>query len=147
MKYLLIFSLLFSVQALAIEPNQMVVVVNDEQTQRLEGVGAVTRYFNRKHGSFEIHSLDGVANFENELSKGLSSDSEKAKKQAKEMYEKMGKAAMTKLILKAYKAKMLTLNYQLEKYPAIIFDDKYVVYGEFNLNTALNRYIRHQEKQ
>lgn len=146
MKKLILFLYLISSAAFAIEPSQMIVVVNDEQAGKLLGVKAVKSYFNRKKSTFSMYSLDGVTNFEGKLSEGLSSDMEEAKQQARDKYEAMGKKKMTKLILKAYKAKMLTLQYKLEKYPAIIFDDKYVVYGEFNLNTALNEYLAHKER-
>jgi len=123
----------------------MVVVVNDEQKASLMGVKTVSDYFNRINSTFSIHSLDDVDNFENNLSEGLSSVQEEAIKQVKDTYEKIGKEKMSQLIVKAYKSKMLTLQYRLKKYPAIIFDDRYVVYGEFNLNTALNEYLAVKE--
>ncbi len=141
MKNLIIFLCLLSTSVFAIEPKQMIVVVNDEQKERLSGVKAVSNYFNSINSKFVIYSLDEVNNFEDKFSEGLSSDQEEAKQQVKDRYEKMGKEKMSQLIVKAYRAKMLTLQYRLQKYPAIIFDDKYVVYGEFNLNTALNEYL------
>lgn len=141
MRNSILFLCLISTSVFAIEPKQMVVVVNDKQKALLMGVKTVSSYFNRINSTFSIYSLDDVDNFENELSQGLSSDNEEAKKQAKYRYEKIGKEKMSQLIVKAYKSKMLSLQYKLEKYPAIIFDDKYVVYGEFNLNTALNEYL------
>jgi len=145
MKILILFLYLLSTSVFAIEPRQMVVVVNDEQKKLLSGVKVVSNYFNSINSKFVIYSLDEVDNFEGEFSEGLSSDQEKAKQQVSDRYEKMGKEKMSQLIVKAYKAKMLTLQYGLQKYPAIIFDDKYVVYGEFNLNTALNEYLAFKE--
>lgn len=141
MKKLIVLLSFISFFSFSKEPVKMIVVVNDEQKIQLSGVKVVSDYFNRINSDFAIYSLDDVNNFENNISQGLSSDQETAKQQVKERYEKMGKEEMSYLLVKAYKAKMLTLQYQLEKYPAIIFDDKYVVYGEFNLNTALNKYI------
>jgi integrating conjugative element protein (TIGR03757 family) len=142
MKWLIVFFLLVSSFAHASEPRKMIVVVNDEQKKSLSGVKSVERYFNRINSDFSIYSIDDVDNFEDSFSEGLSSDQEEAKQQVKDKYESIGKEKMSRLIIKAYKAKMLTLQYRLEKYPAIVFDDKYVVYGEFNLNTALNKYIK-----
>ena len=110
------------------------------------GIKAVSSYFNRINSEFVIYSIDDVNNFEEKISEGLSADQEEAKQQVKDRYEAMGKEQMSQLIIKAYKAKMLTLQDRLEKYPAIVFDDKYVVYGEFNLNTALNEYIEVKEE-
>lgn len=145
MKKLIFLSCLLSTSVFAIEPKEMVVVVNDEQKSLLTGVKAVSNYFNRINSKFVIYSLDDVVNFQNKLSEGLSSDKEEAKQQIKDRYEEMGKEKMSELIVKAYKSKMLTLQYRLKKYPAIIFDDKYVVYGESNLNTALNEYLAVKE--
>jgi len=145
MKIIIIF-LLLSTSVCAIEPQKMIVVVNDEQKESLSGVKSVSSYFNRINSEFVIYSIDDVNNFEDKISEGLSSDKEKAKQQVKDKYESMGKEKMSQLIVNAYKAKMITLQYRLKKYPAIIFDGTHVVYGEFNLNTALNKYIDLKEE-
>jgi integrating conjugative element protein (TIGR03757 family) len=126
---------------MAMSPKNMVIIASDNQITKMQGVRAVQLYFNGSKGNFKIYSLDAVDHFEDSLSVGLSTDMEEAKKQVKERYESIGKAKMSELIIDAYKAKMFTLKYQLKKYPAIIFDNKYVVYGEFNINKALNYYI------
>ena len=145
MRGLIALIFLLSASVYAIEPQKMIVVVNDKQKESLSGIKTVSSYFNRINSEFVIYSIDDVNNFEEKISEGLSSDQEEAKQQVKDRYEAMGKEKMSQLIIKAYKAKMLTLQYRLEKYPAIVFDDKYVVYGEFNLNTALNEYIEVKE--
>lgn len=145
MRRLITLIFLLSTSVYAIEPQKMIVVVNDKQKESLSGIKVVSSYFNRINSEFVIYSIDDVNNFEEKISEGLSADQEEAKQQVKDRYESMGKEKMSQLIVKAYKAKMLTLQYRLQKYPAIVFDDKYVVYGEFNLNTALNKYIEVKE--
>lgn len=141
---LLIIGVLFPFVVFAKQPESMVVVVSDEQILSLKGISSMEAYFNRTQGVFDVHSLDGVQAFENKFSKGLPSEPDEARKEVSRRYEDIGKKRMSELITKAYKAKMITLKYQLKKYPAIIFDKRYVVYGEFDLNKALNFYIAYE---
>ncbi|MET1256953.1 TIGR03757 family integrating conjugative element protein [Aliikangiella maris] len=147
MKIYLIILLIFSKNLLAVEPDKMIVVVNDEQKSQLTGVVDVSNYLNKKNADFKIYSLDDVNNFERKQSEGLPADEEKAKEIIKKKYDKLGEKNLQQMIMKAYAAKILTLRFQLEKYPAIIFDDSVVVYGEFNLNNALNAYLEMEENQ
>ncbi|RBW47315.1 hypothetical protein DS885_03975 [Psychromonas sp. B3M02] len=143
MKYFIFSILLFSNFCYSMTPFEMEVVVNEKQKLNLKGVNKVKAYFTYHGGDFSIFSTDDVASMEKRLSFGLSSDPEKARKQADERINN----SLAPEVMKAYKAKILTLKYKLDKYPAIIFNQKYIVYGELNLNKALQIFLNTGDKK
>lgn len=139
--FLLFLMFLFSFGVGAIEPSKMIVVVNDQQKTQLTGLVDVRNFLNRIDSEFEIYSLDDVEHFESSFSKDLPGDEKLARIAIQKKYDEIGEEKLSSMVLKAYQAKILTMKFHLEKYPAIIFDDAYVVYGEWNLNKALNYYL------
>jgi len=137
MKIIILLTLLLSQLSYAADIYKMEVIVNDEQKNQLRGIKKVKAFFKHYGGDFQIYSLDDVQHFEDDLSKNLSSNEEKAKKQAAKKLAEMDQAQLGQRAMRAYQAKMLTLKYTLEKYPAIVFNQEFVVYGEFNLKKAL----------
>lgn len=141
----LLLSLSISYSSLAIEPRKMLVVVNDTQKSELLGVRDVTNFMNRIGSEFHIYSLQDVEGFEAFFSEGLPNDEILARAAVQKKYDEMGEEKLTAMALKAYQAKILTMKYRLQKYPAIIIDDEYVIYGERDLNRALNYYLELEE--
>lgn len=97
--------------------------------------------FVAKHPEIDvrIHKLDAIKQLEGKLSQGLSSDPDKAKRLVLRKLQQLGKATRSQL---EHSAKSLAkaVQYGIEKYPAIVFDGEFVVYGLSDLSLALTQY-------
>lgn len=86
-----------------------------------------------------IHKLDAIKQLEGKLSQGLSSDPDKAKRLVLRKLQQLGKETRSQL---EHSARSLAkaVQYGIEKYPAIVFDGEFVVYGLSDLSAALRHY-------
>ena len=92
----------------------------------------------------QIYEIDGIKRFEAQLSRGLSSDADAARRQAIErvthVYEGQKKQVQRSAI-----GLSKAVQYGVDRYPAVVFDGEAVVYGVTDLGEALHRYRQWQE--
>ena len=86
-----------------------------------------------------VHVLDGIELLEDELSHGLSAQPEQAKRQALKRLQRLSKETQTQLEHTA-KGVALAIEFGINRYPAIVFNKKQVVYGVTDLSRAVSYY-------
>ena len=91
------------------------------------------------HASVAIHSLDGIARFSDQLSKGLVRDPELAKQQVLRRFKTLDKTQYEALRRSA-DALALALHLGVKRYPAIVLNSHWVVYGLLDVEAAMDRY-------
>ncbi len=86
-----------------------------------------------------VHSLDAIKRTEDKLSKGLPADPEKAERMVLTRLQQLGKTSHGEL---EHSATSLAkaVQYGVEKYPAIVIDGEFVIYGLTDLAAALTHY-------
>jgi len=85
-------------------------------------------------------NLDSISQVESRLSQGLPVNEKLAMAEFHRRVEDIGKARLESELRSAYKAVGAAMAYSLDRYPAIIFDEKVVVYGLTDLSQALEKY-------
>lgn len=93
-----------------------------------------------------IHTLDGIARFNAELSVGLDRDPTIAKQQVLRRFKTVNKKQREALQQSA-EAVALALQLGLQRYPAIVFDSHWVVYGVLNVQAAIDMYWARRQGQ
>lgn len=85
-------------------------------------------------------NLDSVSQIESRLSKDLPVNEKLATAEFHRRVEAIGKAKLESELRSACQAVGAAMAYRLDRYPAIIFDEKVVVYGLTDLSQALEEY-------
>ena len=93
-----------------------------------------------------IYAVDGLERFESGLSEGLPADPEAAKAEALRRIHHLDDARMVPAKNAAY-GLAKAVQYGVDRYPAIVFDGRAVVYGVTDLVQALDRYEAWQREQ
>lgn len=101
-----------------------------------------TKPFNGHLGDVKPCYLDLASKKLNEVNADIKGDSHITGAQMRNRYSKQFKAISDSVVCK-YKAKELGIA----KLPAIVFDNKYVVYGVLNLAEAQHLYQGYKERQ
>ncbi len=96
--------------------------------------------------AFHYYAIDGVQQLESHLSQDLPADSEVAKSLALKRIEFLGEDAMGRMQQSAA-GLAKALQYDVDRYPAIVFDSTAVVYGVTNIHAALRYYQEWREGQ
>lgn len=115
-------------------PHSTVVITSDQFP--LSGVTVPHQLFN----------LDAVDRIEQRLGKNLPADEDKALALMKQRIAGVGQSQLNQELREAYQALILSLQYGLDRYPAVIFDQQVIVYGVTDLYAATKRY-RHWLKE
>jgi integrating conjugative element protein (TIGR03757 family) len=115
-------------------PHSTVVITSDQFP--LSGVTVPHQLFN----------LDAVDRIEQRLGKNLPADEDKALALMKQRIAGVGQSQLNKELREAYQALILSMQYGLDRYPAVIFDQQVIVYGVTDLYAATKRY-RHWLKE
>lgn len=92
-----------------------------------------------QHIVVHIYELDGIQRFEAQLSSNLPTDQHQAKQIALQRIQKLdgqSKAAIQNAAVGLAKA----MQYDIDRYPAFVFDGGVVVYGLTDLRDALEHY-------
>lgn len=89
--------------------------------------------------TFTIYAVDGLDRFESTLSDGLPVDPETAKVEALGRIQEIDDAQMVPARNAAI-GLAKAIQYGVDRYPAIVLDERAVVYGLTDLVEALNRY-------
>jgi integrating conjugative element protein (TIGR03757 family) len=116
-----------------------IVIVKDSQTQLTHSV-SIEQLLQSKAVDLKVCDIDAVGQFEADISKLLPGDELKARQVLEEYINRTGRDAFEQEAIRAYQGIMAVVRYELEKYPAIVFDDESVIYGVTDLDEALNRY-------
>lgn len=106
----------------------------------------IAKLLKRDGLTFTLHNLDAVSDFEQKYSQGLPANEAKARKQFEAHLKAIGRDAFEKELIAAYQGYAYMLRHQIQRYPVVIFDHQYAVYGVTDLNKALNHY-QHMNKQ
>ncbi len=95
----------------------------------------------RRHGkTVTFHNLDEVDALEKQWSEGLPENEARAKKVFEERLSVVGKATFEAQFKKAYAGLTFALQHNIDRYPVIIFDNHYLVYGVTELSHAVDIY-------
>lgn len=92
------------------------------------------------------YAIDGLERFESGLSEGLPQDPEAAKAEALRRVQQLGRARMVPAKNAAI-GLAKAVQYAVDRYPAIVFDGRAVVYGLTDLVEAIDRYEAWQREQ
>ena len=91
----------------------------------------------------QYFTLDAPMMLEEELSQGLPPDQSLAEQMARQRLATLQSSELQRRIQTAYAGLLKVLDYQLDRYPAVVFDQgQSVVYGVTDLAQALHRYRR-----
>ncbi len=93
----------------------------------------------------QIYDLDGIQRYEAQLSNNLPTDPNQSKHIALQRIQQLDESA-TSAIQNAAVGLAKTMQYGIDRYPAIVFGGGVVVYGLTDLSTALDYYQTWQEK-
>jgi integrating conjugative element protein (TIGR03757 family) len=89
--------------------------------------------------NISVHKIDGVQSVERDLSLNLPAEPQQAKQIALHRIETLD-ATTRESMHAAATALAKSMQYGLDRYPAIVFNGKAVVYGVTDLVAALDRY-------
>ena len=92
------------------------------------------------------HTVDGLERFESGLSEGLAQDPEAAKAEALRRVQQLDDARMVQA-KNAAVGLAKAVQYGVDRYPAIVFDGRAVIYGVTDLVEALGHYDAWQREQ
>ena len=93
-----------------------------------------------------IYAVDSLERFESGLSEGLPADPDAAKAEALRRIQHLDEARMGPAKNAAF-GLAKAAQYGVDRYPAIVFDGRAVVYGVTDLVQALDRYEAWQREQ
>ena len=85
----------------------------------------------------ELYTIDGIKRIEQELSGGLTADSDAARHQATKRITQLDEGQKQQ-VQRAAIGLSKALQYGIDRYPAIVFNGEAVVYGVTDLTKALD---------
>ncbi len=97
-----------------------------------------------KANRVELYEIDGIKRFEAQLSRGLPSEGDAARRQAIERVAQVDERRMQQ-VQRSATGLSKAMQYGIDRYPAVVFDEEAVVYGVTDLAEALHRYRQWQE--
>jgi integrating conjugative element protein (TIGR03757 family) len=126
----------------AAEPLKTIELIFNNQVTMLN-VDKLQAAFQAQGITVSSYNLDAAKALSQSLSAGLPADPEQARQIMLERLHAQGSAALKGRYQDAYQGLMKSLQYGLDRYPAIVFNQgQAVVYGETDLNAALQAYQR-----
>ncbi|PCJ36264.1 MAG: TIGR03757 family integrating conjugative element protein [Cellvibrionales bacterium] len=93
---------------------------------------------------FTRYEIDRISRFQGELSEGLPKDAAQAKQLVLARFQLMD-AAVSQQLENSGKGLAKALHYGVDRYPAIVFDGRAVVYGLTDVEEAIKRYTQWRE--
>ncbi len=127
---------LLTIGCIAVSAHAATVVYTDSQHPPT-GLGAGHRVVYLDEPEIAQHVVFGV----------LSADPNQAEQQAKTMLKSPDWQQKAQQLVKAYQGVIQAYGIGLKKYPAVVFDDRYVVYGTADVSLAEAKLAQHKEAQ
>ena len=87
----------------------------------------------------QVYALDGIQQFETQLSSNLPTDPDQSKQIALQRIQQLDEQTMA-AVQNAAVGLAKAMQYDINRYPAIVFDGEAVVYGLTDLSSALDHY-------
>ncbi|BFM18945.1 hypothetical protein R50073_51280 (plasmid) [Maricurvus nonylphenolicus] len=137
---LLIFTVTISLACASVQaasslwPESVLVVTSDKYPV------ATPNTFKSYIPKITLLNLDSVSHIESRLSKGLPVNEDLATAEFHRRVESIGRSRIESELRSAYQAVGTAMAHDLDRYPAIIFDEELVVYGLTDLSQALDKY-------
>lgn len=119
-------------------PRSIVVITSDKRP--LTGVANASALSEGSSPTVQVHNLDAVGRIERQLSDGLPPDEKLARKIVEQRLTRDGFSKLENNLRDAYQGLLVSLRYSLNRYPAIILDDRAVIYGVSDIDLAVQRY-------
>jgi len=95
-----------------------------------------------------VHNLDDGKRLVKGLAKGLPPNQDAAQRQLQATFKRMGKARLRAQLMQAFQAQIVSAQYGVTRYPAVVFDHgEAVIYGVTDLQAALRRYRAWRQSQ
>ena len=88
----------------------------------------------------ELYEIDGIADFEVELSDGLPNDPKTAQKLVRKRIGQVADGSRLDLMHQSAAGLINAAEYGVDRYPAIVFDGNAVIYGVTDIGEALRHY-------
>jgi integrating conjugative element protein (TIGR03757 family) len=88
----------------------------------------------------ELYEIDGIADFEVELSDGLPNDPKTAQKLVRKRLGQVADGSRLDLARQSAAGLINAAEYGVDRYPAIVFDGNAVIYGVTHIGEALRHY-------
>ncbi len=121
-------------------PASMVVITSDARPLLHEDTVRNAFALRGKHSDFQVHNLDAVKTLEADLSRDLPANEHLATHVVKHRLSKIGKHKLSQRVGAAYAALTTAMRFGITHYPAIVFDEHYVVIGVSDVSIALRVY-------
>ena len=112
------------------------------RTNNVTGLEQLRRQW--PNSTVRVHAIDGIADIKTKLSQGLPGDTQQARRTALKNLQRLGTAEREQLQQSA-DALVLAWQYEVRRHPAIVFDQRYVVYGVTDLREAYVLYRKWHE--
>ena len=112
------------------------------RTNNVTGLEQLRRQW--PNSTVRVHAIDGIADIKTKLSQGLPGDTQQARRTALKNLQRLGTAEREQLQQSA-DALVLAWQYEVRRHPAIVFDQRYVVYGVTDLRKAYVLYRKWHE--
>lgn len=91
--------------------------------------------------SVNVYNLDDGNRLVTQIGANLPNNQNAAKKVLQQRFKKMGEQQVKAQFMQAYHGVILSMQYGLTRYPAVVFEQgRSVIYGVTNLNQAVNLY-------
>ena len=90
--------------------------------------------------TIEILNLDAVADFEQHLGGRLPANEKQALELVKQRIAEIGQPLLNTELHHAYQALSVAMSFGIDRYPAIIIDQKVIFYGVTDLTLAIKKY-------
>ena len=98
-----------------------------------------------RNATVAIYAVDGLERFESGLSEGLPADPKAAKVEALRRVQQFDDARMVQ-VKNAAIGLAKAVQYGIDRYPAVVFNRRVVIYGVTDLVEALDRYNAWQQE-
>lgn len=92
----------------------------------------------------QVYEMDGTQRIETQLSQGLTADPQQAKKVVLQRFQQLNEKDRTRMQQAAI-GLAKAVQYGVDRYPAMVFDGRAVVYGMTDIHQALLRYRQWRE--
>jgi len=105
----------------------------------------IQRLTERGKGEYKLYVIDRIDQLQQTLSRDLASDPDIARQKALKRFQSMD-SDLSQALENAAKGLAKAMQYDIDRYPAIVFDGEAVIYGVIDLDVAINYYRRWQSQ-